>query len=126
VPVDCELDVDVAPMRFEARAFAAAAFDVIDRHIHPVAIDRVAPGMPVGAGRWRHQLRPIGAGQEVERPRKARVQHVVAVVSRQFVEDHLGFLRPRERFARRPKLQILSAIQQRGDRMAVSGSGNSR
>src|SRR5437773_195846 len=80
-------------MRFEARAVTATAFDAIDRYIHAVAIDRVAPGMPVVAGRWRHQLPPVGAGQKVERPRKTGVQHVVAVVSRQFVEDHRGIVR---------------------------------
>jgi hypothetical protein len=52
-PVERQLDVDVAAMRFEACPFAAAPVLPVDQHEQAIAVDLVASGCQRGeAGLW--------------------------------------------------------------------------
>ena len=72
-PADGDLDVDVAAVRLEACALAAAAVLLVDRDVDPIAVDDVAD-----ARRARASTRPSPRSPGIERARKRRVKRRVS------------------------------------------------
>ena len=78
---DGHLDVDVTPVRLEARAIAAASFDVIDGNVEAVAVDWNPAGGKCGE---------VHTGEKIKRPSEERVQHAVTCASRQGVDHQVA------------------------------------
>lgn len=85
---DRELDVDVAPVRFETRTGAPAPLCVIDRDVQAIAVECMTHAVALPRDGPRGKLGPVGVLQKLERSREFRVQRGITRRIAQRIEDH--------------------------------------
>lgn len=88
VTFDRELDVDMTPVRLEARTGAPASVDAIDQGEHAVAVDWMPDAVELGGDGAQGELDPVGVREELESLRELGMQRGVAAAIAQRVEDH--------------------------------------